>query len=89
MDNHRASWCACQPLAANYFVVKTGNPLSRFGDSSGTRFAACMHGAQAPRDGGTRLVLGGPSLRGGYREILFDAEGRLLAAGPVLKKVHM
>ena len=39
--------------------------------------------------GGTRLVLGGPSLRGGYREILFDAEGRLIATGPVLKKVHM
>ncbi|MGH8732331.1 MAG: hypothetical protein ACREVB_01450 [Burkholderiales bacterium] len=39
--------------------------------------------------GGTRLVLGGPSLRGGYREILFDAEGRVIATGPVLKKVHM
>ena len=39
--------------------------------------------------GGTRLVLGGPSLRGGYREILFDADGHLIATGPVLKKVHM
>ena len=39
--------------------------------------------------GGTRLVIGGPSLRGGFREILFDAEGRLIASGPVLKNVHM
>ena len=39
--------------------------------------------------GGTRLVIGGPSLRGGFREILFDAEGRLIGTGPVLKKVHM
>jgi hypothetical protein len=39
--------------------------------------------------GGTRLVIGGRSLRGGYREILFDAEGCLIASGPLLKKVHM
>jgi|SRR5688572_20195410 len=117
MDNHPASSCACQPLAANYFVVKSGNRVSLSGDKARDQAAcglqpACM--ATKPNAGtshileqtiedlpsgltltfeahpdGTRLVIGGPSLRGGFREILFDAEGRLIATGPVLKKVHM
>ena len=40
MDNHRASSCACQPLAANYFVVKSGNRVSLSGDKRRNE-AAC------------------------------------------------
>ena len=39
--------------------------------------------------GGARLVLSGRVLRGGKREIVFDAEGRALASGPVFRKVPM
>jgi hypothetical protein len=32
-------------------------------------------------DGGTRFVIGGRALRGGHRELVFDAEGALVRIG--------
>jgi hypothetical protein len=41
------------------------------------------------RNGSARLVIAGRALPRGNREILFDAEGRAVGVGPLLKKLHL
>jgi hypothetical protein len=41
------------------------------------------------RKDGSRLTLVGRALPKGNREIVFDAEGRVVSVGPLLKNLHL